>query len=148
MRNDLHWARGRYYAQPGLSYKADTWNANLDAPISYYDFRARDPGFDAGQRLRVLVAEPRLSLRRDPRGRSGTLRGVGLRNGFGDISQLNYAYLLRDYRTLQRNDAPLPRSIGQSYHAGIYFKNPLKSLFLAPIIRCLRPSPTACTATR
>ena len=57
--------------------------------------------------------------------------GVGLRNGFGDISQLNYAYILRDYRTLQRNDAPLPRTIGQSYHAGIYFKNPLKSLFFS-----------------
>ncbi|WP_223650288.1 carboxypeptidase-like regulatory domain-containing protein [Hymenobacter psoromatis] len=129
LRNDLHWARGRYYAQPGLSYKADTWNASLDAPISYYDFRASDPGFEAGQRSRVLVAAPRLNLRRDLGALWYASGGVGLNNGFGDISQFNYAYLLRDYRTLQRNDAPLPRSIGQNYHAGIYFKNPLKSLF-------------------
>ena len=129
LQNDLRWARTRAYAQPGLSYKADTWNASLDAPISYYDFVARDPGLDAGQRLRVLVAEPRLSLRRDLGALWYASGGVGLRNGFGDISQLNYAYILRDYRTLQRNDAPLPRTIGQSYNAGIYFKNPLKSLF-------------------
>ena len=131
LRNDLHWTRGRYYAQPGLSYKADTWNASLDAPVSYYDFRADDPGLEAGQRSRVLVAEPRLSLRRDLGALWYVSGGVGLRNGFGDISQLNYAYILRDYRTLQRNDAPLPRTIGQSYHAGIYFKNPLKSLFFS-----------------
>lgn len=129
LRNDLHWARGRYYAQPGLSYKTDTWQASLDAPVSYYDFRASDDALAAGQRLRVLVAEPRLSLRRDLGALWYASAGVGLRNGFGDISQLNYAYLLRDYRTLQRNDAPLPRSRGQSYSAGIYFKNPLKSLF-------------------
>lgn len=131
LRNDLAWARGRYYAQPALSYKADLWNASLDLPVSYYDFRASDDALAAGQRLRVLVAEPRLSARRDLGALWYVSGGASLRNGFGDISQLNYAYLLRDYRTLQRNDAPLPRSIGQSYHAGLYFKNPLKSLFFS-----------------
>lgn len=131
LRNDLAWTRGRTYAQPALSYKTDLWNASLDLPVSYYDFRASDEALAAGQRLRVLVAEPRLSIRRDLGALWYTSGGASLRNGFGDISQLNYAYLLRDYRTLQRNDAPLPRSIGQSYHAGIYFKNPLKSLFLS-----------------
>ena len=131
LRNDLAWARGRYYAQPGLSYKADAWNASLDLPISYYDFRASDDALAAGQRLRVLVAESRLSARRDLGALWYASGGASLRNSFGDISQLNYAYILRDYRTLQRNNAPLPRSIGQSYHAGLYFKNPLKSLFFS-----------------
>jgi hypothetical protein len=131
LRNDLAWARSRYYAQPSLSYKADLWNASLDIPVSYYDFRASDDALAAGQRLRVLVAEPRLSARRDLGALWYASGGASLRNGFGDISQLNYAYILRDYRTLQRNDAPLPRSIGQSYHAGLYFKNPLKSLFFS-----------------
>lgn len=114
LRNDLHWARTRAYLQPGLSYKADTWNASLDLPVSYYDFQASDDALAAGQRLRVQVAEPRLSARRDLGALWYASGGASLRNGFGDISQLNYAYLLRDYRTLQRNDAPLPRSIGQS----------------------------------
>jgi len=131
LRNDLAWARGRYYAQPALSYKADLWNASLDLPVSYYDFRASDEALAAGQRLRVLVAEPHLNARRDLGALWYASAGASLRNGFGDISQLNYAYILRDYRTLQRNNAPLPRSIGQSYHAGLYFKNPLKSLFFS-----------------
>ncbi|GAB3635801.1 hypothetical protein GCM10027422_13910 [Hymenobacter arcticus] len=131
LRNDLAWARTRAYLQPGLGYKSDLWNATLDLPVSYYDFQAHDDALAAGQRLRVLVAEPRLSARRDLGALWYASAGAGLRNGFGDISQLNYAYILRDYRTLQRNDAPLPRSIGQSYNAGLYFKNPLKSLFFS-----------------
>jgi hypothetical protein len=131
LRNDLHWARGRYYAQPSLSYKTDTWNASLDVPVSYYDFQASDDALEASQRLRVLVVEPHLNARRDLGALWYASGGASLRNSFGDISQLNYAYILRDYRTLQRNDAPLPRSIGQSYHAGLYFKNPLKSLFFS-----------------
>jgi hypothetical protein len=131
LRNDLAWVRTRAYLQPSLSYKADTWNASLDLPVSYYDFRASDEALAAGQRLRLLVAEPRLSARHDLGALWYASGGASLRNGFGDISQLNYAYILRDYRTLQRNDAPLPRSSGQNYHAGLYFKNPLKSLFFS-----------------
>jgi hypothetical protein len=131
LRNDLAWARGRYYAQPALSYKADLWNASLDLPVSYYDFRASDDALAAGQRRRVLVAEPHLSARRDLGALWYASAGASLRNGFGDISQFNYAYILRDYRTLERTNAPLPRSSGQSYHAGFYFKNPLKSLFFS-----------------
>ncbi|AMJ64830.1 hypothetical protein [Hymenobacter sp. PAMC 26628] len=129
LRNDLRWNRGRYYAQPALSYKTDSWNASLEVPVSYYAFTAADAPLGAGQRLRVAVAEPRLSGRHDLGALWYAAAGAGLSNRFGDISQLNYAYLLRDYRTLQRNDAPLPRSVAQSYNAGLYFKNPLKSLF-------------------
>jgi len=128
-RNALQWARYRAYAQPGLGYKRDTWQASLDAPVSYYSFRAHDDALGAGQHLNVVVAEPRFSARHDLGALWYASASAGLRNSFGDISQLNYAYLLRDYRTLVRNDAPLPRSIGQSYSAGIYFKNPLQSLF-------------------
>ncbi|WP_375416623.1 hypothetical protein [uncultured Hymenobacter sp.] len=129
LRNNLHWARGRYYLQPEISYKAESWNASLEVPVSYYDFRARDAALAAGQRLQVVVAEPRLSLRRDLGALWYAAAGAGLSNRFGEIGQLNYGYILRDYRTLQRSDAPLPRSQGQSYNVGLYFKNPLKSLF-------------------
>ncbi len=128
-RNNLHWARGRYYLEPGLGYKKDTWQTNLSVPVSYYAFRATDAPLGAGQRLQTVVAEPSLSARRDLGALWYATAGAGLRNRFGDIEQLNYAYLLRDYRTVQRNDAPLPRSRTESYSAGLYYKNPLKSLF-------------------
>ena len=128
-QNDLRWNRGRYYLEPGLGYKTDTWQASLSAPVSYYDFRAADAPLGAGQRLQTVVAEPSFSFRHDLGPLWYASAGAGLKNRFGDIDQLNYAFILRDYRTLQRNDAPLARTKTQSYHAGLYFRNPLKSLF-------------------
>jgi len=123
------WARGRYYVQPGLSYKADAWSTSLELPLSYYHFTATDAPLNASQRLQALVAEPHLSVRRDLGVLWNASVSAGLSNRFGDIGQLNYAYLLRDYRAVQRNDAPLPRSQGANASAGLYYKNPLQSLF-------------------
>ena len=129
LRNDLRWNRSRYYLEPSLSRKTDTWQASLSAPVSYYDFRAADERPGASQQLRTVVAEPNLSLRYDLGPLWYASVGAGLNNTFGDIGQLNYAYILRDYRTLQRNDAPLPRTRTQRYSGGLYFKNPLKARF-------------------
>ncbi|SFQ79253.1 carboxypeptidase-like regulatory domain-containing protein [Hymenobacter arizonensis] len=129
LRNNLRWARGRAYAQPEISYKSEGGSASLEVPVSYHDFRATDRPLAAGQRLRVVVAEPRLRLRRDLGALWYAAAGAGLSNDFGDVNQLNYGLLLRDYRTLHRNDALLPRQRGQRYNAGLYFKNPLNALF-------------------
>lgn len=128
-RNDLTWARGKYYAQPAASYKADTWNASLEVPVSYWDFSITDAPLAAAQRLRTITVEPRLSAHYDLGALWYVSGGTDLTNRFGDITQLNYAYLLRDYRTLQRSAAPLSRSLTWSANAGLYYKNPLTSWF-------------------
>ena len=129
LRNALRWNRGRYYLESGLSRKTDAWDLTLSVPVSYYDFRAADAPLGAGQRLHTVVAEPSLSLSRNLSPRWHVSADAGLSNNFGDITQLSYAYLLRDYRTLQRNDAPLPRTQTLHYAGGFYFQDPLNSRF-------------------
>ena len=129
LRNDLAWWRGRYYLEPGLSRRNDQWDLDLRVPVSYYDFRATDAPLGAGQRLRTVVAEPSISTSRHLSPHWYVSVDAGLRNDFGRIDQLSYAYLLRDYRTLQRNAAPLPRTQTQHYAGGFYFTDPLNSRF-------------------
>lgn len=130
LRGDLHWYRARYYFEPSLSRKADTWSLSLRAPLSYYYLRATDALLGAGQRQPALVAEPSLSLSRQLAPHWRVSADAGLSTTFGDISQLSYAYLLRDYRTLQRSDAPLARTQTQRYAGGFYFQDPLGARFL------------------
>ncbi|WP_177189802.1 carboxypeptidase-like regulatory domain-containing protein [Hymenobacter actinosclerus] len=128
-RNRLHWNHARYYIEPGLSRNTDRWSLSLRVPLSYYGFRATDAPLEASQRLRAVVAEPSLNLTR-PLGRHWQVSADGsLSNMFGDINQLSYGYLLRDYRTMQRNDAPLARTQTQRYAGSIYFQDPLRSRF-------------------
>ena len=130
LRNDLAWRRGRYYLEPGLSRRNDRWDLSLRVPVSYYDFRATDAPLGAGQRLRTVVAEPALDMSRNLSPHWRVSVDAGLRNDFGRIDQLSYAYILRDYRTLQRNAAPLPRTQTQHYGGGFYFTDPLESRFV------------------
>ncbi|MET4076734.1 TonB-dependent receptor [Hymenobacter sp. UYCo722] len=130
LHNDLRWNRGRYYLEPTLSRKTDTWDLRLSGPLSYYDFRATDAPLGAKQHLHSVVAEPSLSLDYKLNQHWHVSADADLSNSFGDIGQLNYAYILRDYRTLQRNDAPLPRTQTQRYSGGFYFQDPLNSRFL------------------
>ncbi|GAB3730889.1 carboxypeptidase-like regulatory domain-containing protein [Hymenobacter agri] len=129
LRNDLHWNRSRYYLEPNLSRRTDSWDLSLSLPVSYYDFRATDAALEAGQDLHVVVAEPTLSTTRTLGSRWHVSADAGLSNNFGDISQLSYAYILRDYRTLQRSAAPLSRTQTQRYSGGFFFQNPLNSRF-------------------
>ena len=129
LRNHLRWTRGKYYARPGISHKQTRWNADLEVPVSFWNFAIADKPLAAGQHLRTLTVEPHLSGRYDLGPLWYATGSAELRNQFGDIQQLNYAYLLSDYRTLQRNAAPLARSRVGSANVGFYYKNPLKALF-------------------
>ena len=131
LENNLDWAKTKTYLQPSLSYKKEDWNASLELPLSYYDLRATDRPLSASQRLNALVAEPSVSARRDLGALWYASGSAGLSTRFGDISQLNYGYILDDYRTLTLNAAPLARAQTQRYSAGLYFKDPLKSLFFS-----------------
>lgn len=85
-----------------------------------------------------MTVEPRLSLHYDLGALWYVSGGTDLSNRFGDIAQLNYAYLLRDYRTLQRSAAPLARSLAWSANAGLYYKNLLTSWFYHATYRFAR----------
>ena len=129
LRNHLHWVRGKYYVRPAVSHKREQWNVNLNMPVSFWNYNISDVPLAARQELHIVAAEPNLSGRYNLSSLWYATASSGLSNQFSDIQQLNYAYLLRDYRTLQRNAAPLAQSLSWSSNAGFYYKNPLKALF-------------------
>jgi hypothetical protein len=129
LRNHLHSVWGKYYVQPAISYKRERWNVNLEVPVSFWNFKIADEPMATQQMLHTGVTEPNLSGRYNLNQLWYVTASSILSNQFGDNQQLNYAYLLRDYRTLQRNDAPIAQSLSWGSNAGFYYKNPLKALF-------------------
>ncbi|SDY09994.1 TonB-dependent receptor [Hymenobacter psychrophilus] len=129
LRNRLRATQGRYYAQAGIDYKTDRWHLELEAPLSYRTFSATDAPLGARQQRRYLTPEPRLSGRYELSGLWHATAGAGFRNELAGPEQLAYGYLLRDYRTLERNAAPLTQTRSWSLNGGLVYENPLTAWF-------------------
>ncbi|MBB4600652.1 hypothetical protein HNQ93_001987 [Hymenobacter luteus] len=129
LRNRLRAHQARYYLQPALEYKTARWHLEAEAPLSYRTFRATDAPLAAAQHRRWLALEPQISGRYELSGLWNARAGAELTNQPGSPEQLYYGYLLRDYRTLQRNAAPLTQERVISSRLGLYYENPLTSWF-------------------
>ncbi|MDU0371674.1 carboxypeptidase-like regulatory domain-containing protein [Hymenobacter endophyticus] len=129
LRNHLRAHQARYYLQPALEFKTDRWRLEAEAPLSYRTLRATDAPLAAVQRRRWLTLEPQVSGRYELSGLWHAKAGADLTTPAGSLEQLYYGYLLRDYRTLQRNAAPLTRQRIISSRLGFYYENPLTSWF-------------------
>ena len=54
---------------------------------------------------------------------------INFSNQFGTINQLHYAYILQNYRNLQRINASIPQNSNQNLTFGLVYRNPIKTLF-------------------
>ncbi|MBT2558578.1 TonB-dependent receptor [Hymenobacter sp. ISL-91] len=129
LRNHLRATQGRYYAQATIDYKTDRWHLELEAPLSYRTFSATDGPLGASQQRRYFAPEPRLSGRYELSGLWHATAGAGFRNELAGPEQLAYGYVLRDYRTLERNAAPLTQTRSWSLNGGLVYENPLTAWF-------------------
>lgn len=129
LRNRLRAHQARYYLRPTLEYKTARWHLEAEAPLSYRTLQATDAPLAAAQHRRWLTLEPQVSGRYELSGLWNARASAELTNQPGSPEQLYYGYLLRDYRTLQRNAAPLTQERVVSSRLGLYYENPLTSWF-------------------
>lgn len=127
--NNLEWARSKLYFNVQTQYKKDKWRIDLTAPINFHAYQIEDNLLQEKEAFEQLTFEPRLFAIYDISNfwkfsTSGTIN-----NQFGTINQLHYAYILKNYRNVQRINTPLPQIFNQAFSGGISYRNPIKSLF-------------------
>lgn len=128
-QNNLHWESRRYYGQLDVGYKAKHWEMTTKVPLSLRSFALQDKPLERGQELNSVTLEPNLSFRYNISPLWRARASVRLANQFGSIRQMNYTYVLKDYRNLQLNDTPLREGLSRDYSLGLAYSNSLKSLF-------------------
>ena len=127
--NNLNWFRSKIYTDVQTQYKKDKWRIELTTPINYHAYQIKDNALQKSEQINRITFEPRLSVIYDVSSFWKINSSVSKSNQFGTINQLHYAYILQNYRNLQRIDAPLPQNSNQNYSLGIAYRNPIKTLF-------------------
>ena len=129
LRNHLSARQARYYTEARANYKSPRWYLELALPFSFRTFGAADALLAARQRRQLLAPELQAAARYELSALWHATASVGRTNEFGSAQQLQYGYLLHDYRTLVRNAAPLVRTRTWDVQAGLYYENPLTTWF-------------------
>ncbi|TXD80773.1 carboxypeptidase-like regulatory domain-containing protein [Subsaximicrobium wynnwilliamsii] len=127
--NDLDWRRTKLYFDLKTQYKKEKWRVELTTPVNFHRYQIEDEPLQESEELSRLTFEPRLSIIYDANAFWKFNTSASVSNQFGTINQLHYAYILRNYRNIQRINTALPQTFNQTLTAGISYRNPLKSFF-------------------
>lgn len=127
--NNLDWFRTKIYFDAPTQYKNDRWRIEVTAPVNYHSYKISDSSLFNSENLNKVTFEPRLLIVYDLNSFWKINTSAGVSNSFGTINQLHYAYILQNYRSLQRINTPLPQNFSRNYSVGLTYKNPIKALF-------------------
>ncbi|MAP79828.1 MAG: hypothetical protein CL526_01945 [Aequorivita sp.] len=127
--NNLEWRRSKIYFDFKSQYKKEKWRVELTTPLNFHSYQIEDEPLQDSENLNRLTFEPRFSVVYDASAFWKFNTSISLNNQFGTINQLHYAYILRNYRSIQRINTPLPQTFNQNLTAGVSYRNPIKSIF-------------------
>jgi hypothetical protein len=127
--NNLNWFRSKIYTDIQTQYKIDKWRIELTTPINYHSYQIKDYPLQTSEQIDRITFEPRLSAIYVVNSFWKINSSINFSNQFGTINQFHYAYILQNYRNLQRINAPLPQNSNQNYSFGIAYRNPIKTVF-------------------
>jgi len=130
-QNDLNFLNSSTFANLSWEMQRGSWRIRLRTPVQWRYLRAEDSGIETVREINQPTFTPDLNITKEI---SGTLRaGMTLAQNqeFGNIQQSYFGYLLSNYLSLRRNDAPLAETRIRKASAYISLRDPLNNLFLS-----------------
>jgi hypothetical protein len=127
--NNLDWFRSKTYIDLQTQFKKNKWRIELTTPLNFHSYKVKDNPLQQSENINQTTFEPKLKANYELNSFWKISSSASISNQFGIINQLHYAYILQNYRNIQRINSPLPQTINQNFSMGVYFRNPIKTLF-------------------
>lgn len=119
----------RLFAQTGVEYKKRNLIITANLPFSWQNMKLEDNKLEEKQEFRGVLFDPTISLTYKIKGFWKARVAWSYRNRLGDMDKINYAYILKNYRILSQNNAPISHTRRNNYSLYISYRNPIISFF-------------------
>lgn len=129
-QNNLHWQRARIYINSEWSYENMKWRYSISLPLNYTLINYNDNGWSIAEQKKAVLYRPYISVMCQLNPKWYWSSSLTFGRDFGDINTITPGYLLKNYRNLINNNAPLARVRNFLASSSITFRNPLKIIFL------------------
>jgi len=105
--NNLDWTRQSAFVEGTYEYLGDKLKATLGLPLTLQNFQYSDPQYQLEEDLTKLLFNPRLSLKYQTGIEDFLTLSLNRKTELGDIDDIYRGAILRNYRSLYANNAPL-----------------------------------------
>jgi len=127
--NELDWFKTKLYTEATYEYTNDKLKAGLSLPLSYNDIDYSDTANQLHNSLNKLFINPSFNLKYETSTENYVTANYSFRNDLGNISDVYRGTILKNYRSLFSNDAPITESQTHNIGAGFNFRKAMQMLF-------------------
>lgn len=127
--NKLDGRHTRAYLQTEVEYRKSSLTLKARLPLSWQQVYLNDLNSEQGQKLTRLLFDPSLSVDYKISGFWRVRGSWSYANRLGDIDRVHYGFILRNYRNLSQNAAPLSETSRHNFSTRISYRNPITSFF-------------------
>jgi hypothetical protein len=127
--NDLRWLKSKLYADATYEFSTSKLNASMSVPLSYNRITYNDSKAGLDQQLRKVFLNPSLNLKYQIATETFLTTHYSFKNDLGGIDDVYRGTILKNYRTLYSNDAPILESKTHSVGGGLNFRKAIDMFF-------------------
>lgn len=128
-QNSLSWKQNKFYVESELTYQNEKFRVTLLLPVSYNFLKYTDSIFEFRNTHNQFLFNPRLYSLITLSPMWSFNNSVSYNQDFGNIKNMHNGYILKNYRSIVKNNAPLLQTSSINLTGSLLFRNPLKVFF-------------------
>jgi hypothetical protein len=128
--NDLDWLKTKLYTEASFDFTNDKIKAGLSLPLSYNQINYSDEVNQLDKSLHKLFLNPSFNLKYQTSPENYVTANYAFRNDLGGIDDVYRGTVLKNYRSLFANNAPISESKTHNVGAGFNFRKAMQMLFI------------------
>jgi hypothetical protein len=128
--NDLDWLKTKLYTEASFDFTNEKIKAGLSLPLSYNQINYSDEVNQLDKKLHKLFLNPSFNLKYQTSPENYVTANYAFRNDLGGIDDVYRGTVLKNYRSLFANNAPISESKTHNVGAGFNFRKAMQMLFV------------------
>jgi hypothetical protein len=129
MTNDLDWLKTKLYTDATYEYSSGKFKTSLALPISYNLINYEDKAKGLDKSLNKFFVNPSLSVKYQTGIENYITANYSFSNDLGGIDDVYRGTILKNYRSLFANDAPISERKTQNVGAAFSFRKAMQMFF-------------------
>ncbi|MEJ5995355.1 carboxypeptidase-like regulatory domain-containing protein [Pedobacter sp. Du54] len=129
MTNDLDWLRTKVYTDATYEYNSGKFKSSLGLPVSYNLIRYEDQSKTLNQTLNKVFINPSLNLKYQTGPENYISASYNYNNEIGGLDDVYQGTILKNYRSLFSNNAPISERKTQGLGGAFNFRKAMQMFF-------------------